>query len=178
LKLDEWGGLPMDDPATCETQLRASLIEPLRLEKRYIAFESQPPDPQAECRRIAAWLDRNGPIDVSILGLGINGHLGFNEPAEVLQPHAHVAELSGDSLSHTMLRRSGRRPKFGLTLGIDDLLTSRKVLLLVSGESKRQALKRLLEEPITAAFPASFLQKRSDVVLLTDAAARGGLPSK
>jgi galactosamine-6-phosphate isomerase len=137
IKLDEWGGLAMDDPATCEKQLRDLLITPLALSDRYTAFNSNPVNPKAECDRIASWLRDNGPIDVAVLGLGINGHLGFNEPAESLQPHPHIAQLSDSSLSHSMLDASGGRPTFGLTLGMADLFAARSILLLVSGKSKR-----------------------------------------
>ena len=88
LKLDEWGGLPMDDPSTCEQHLRKTLVSPLGMADRYVGFESQPPNAEAECGRIAMWLAENGPIDVCVLGLGLNGHVGFNEPAAFLQPHA------------------------------------------------------------------------------------------
>jgi galactosamine-6-phosphate isomerase len=91
IKLDEWGGLPPGNPATCDAQLRTTLVSPLNLTERYVAFESNPRDPDAEAARIARWLDENGPIDIAVLGLGINGHLGFTEPAEYLQPFAHVA---------------------------------------------------------------------------------------
>jgi galactosamine-6-phosphate isomerase len=171
IKLDEWGGLPMDDPATCEQQLRELLVTPLSLSDRYTAFNSNPVEPAAECRRISSWLKDNGPIDCCVLGLGINGHLGFNEPAEALQVHAHVAQLSDSSLSHSMLHASPRRPTFGLTLGMADLLTSRSILLLVSGKSKRGPLQRLMTESITTSFPASLLHAHREVTVLCDVAA-------
>jgi galactosamine-6-phosphate isomerase len=171
LKLDEWGGLPMTDPSTCDQHLRTSLVEPLGLEGRYVAFESQPADPQAECARIADWLEQNGPIDTSVLGLGVNGHVGFTEPAEYLQPHAHVAELSAASLAHAMIANSPARPTYGLTLGLADLLQSQHVLLLVTGTSKRVPLERLLSGQITTQFPASVLQIHPHVQILCDAAA-------
>jgi galactosamine-6-phosphate isomerase len=168
IKLDEWGGLPAGDPATCDTQLRTILVSPLSLTERYVAFESNPLDPNAECARIAAWLDQNGPIDIAVLGLGINGHLGFAEPAEYLQPFAHVAELSQVSLTHAMLAKSDVRPTYGLTLGMADLIQSRRVLLLVSGSTKREPLKRLLSGRLSTDFPASMLQVHPNVLLLCD----------
>ncbi|MEX0612164.1 MAG: 6-phosphogluconolactonase [Pirellulales bacterium] len=171
LKLDEWGGLEPDDPATCDAQLRSSLVSPLGLSDRYVAFDSQPQNLEAECERIAEWLKRNGPIDTCVLGLGLNGHVGFNEPADLLRPHAHVATLSESSLTHAMLRRSMRRPTYGLTLGMADLLQSQHVLLLVSGAAKRDALKRMLSGQITTDFPASLLQLHRNVLLICDAAA-------
>jgi galactosamine-6-phosphate isomerase len=171
IKLDEWGGLPPGDPATCEEQLRSTLISPLRLDDRYIGFASQPHDPESECARIATWLEQNGPIDTCVLGLGVNGHIGFNEPAAFLEPHAHVAHLSQASLEHAMLRETKHRPAFGLTLGITDLLHSQQVLLLVTGSAKREPLGRLLAGPIATDFPASLLQLHQNTVILCDAAA-------
>jgi galactosamine-6-phosphate isomerase len=171
LKLDEWGGLDSADPATCEHAIRQHLVSPLGLDERYIGFEPNPSDPHTECRRIAGWLSENGPIDTCILGLGVNGHLGFNEPAPTLSPHAHVARLSHASLGHTMLTYSGATPRYGLTLGMADLLHSDAILLLVSGPSKRDPLRRLLEGPISTEFPASFLALHPRLYLFCDSAA-------
>lgn len=172
IKLDEWGGLPTNDPATCEAHLRRVLVEPLELGDRYIGFDSAAP-PEAECERIASWLKKHGRVDVCVLGLGLNGHLGFNEPAEYLSSHAHVAALSDTSLMHAMLRQSGARPSYGITLGIADLLNSWDVLLLVSGAGKCGPLATLLNGDITTQFPASFLHLHPDVTLFCDAAALG-----
>ena len=174
LKLDEWGGLPIDDPATCDQHLRAGIVTPLGLASRYVGFDSNPEDAHAECARIAAWLGENGPIDICVLGLGTNGHLGFNEPAEFLQPHAHVAELSPASLAHAMIAQSAGRPIYGLTLGMADLMQSRHVLLLVTGAQKSKPVEQLLSGHITTQFPASLLQLHPKVQLLCDAAAFSG----
>jgi galactosamine-6-phosphate isomerase len=171
IKLDEWGGLPPGDPATCDVQLRTTLVAPLNLAERYVAFRSNPQDPDAEAARIADWLDQNGPIDIAVLGLGINGHLGFTEPAEYLQPCAHVAQLSPASLAHDMLAKASLRPTYGLTLGMADLIQSRHILLLVTGRKKRDPLQQLLSGRITTEFPASMLQLHTDVQLLCDIAA-------
>jgi galactosamine-6-phosphate isomerase len=174
LKLDEWGGLPIADPATCEKHLQSEFVMPLGLADRYVGFDSNPQDAQAECTLIAAWLERNGPIDICVLGLGTNGHIGFNEPAASLQPHAHVAELSAASLSHAMITQSAVRPTYGLTLGMADLLQSRHVVLLVTGTRKRRPLEQLLSGQISTQFPASLLQLHPSVQLLCDAACYTG----
>ena len=161
----------MDDPATCEHQLRTTLVTPLDLAAQYTAFNSQPRDPEAECARIAGWLNQNGPIDICVLGLGVNGHIGFNEPAESLQRHAHLAKLSDASLGHAMLHQSRQRPTYGITLGMADILRSREILVVVSGPAKREALGRLLSAKITTAFPASLLYLHSQVTLICDVAA-------
>lgn len=171
IKLDEWGGLPMTEPATCEQHLRSALIAPLGMSDRYIAFDSQPADANNECARIDGWLRENGPIDTCVLGLGLNGHLGFNEPADFLQPHTHVAQLSAASLSHAMVHNCGTRPDCGLTLGMADILQSRHILLLVTGRTKRGPLQQLLEGRITTQFPATLLHLHPSAQLLCDAAA-------
>ena len=173
VKLDEWGGLPPDDPATCETYLRQHLLEPLGISpERYLGFRGDAPDPPAECRDIAERLAAWGKIDLCVLGLGLNGHLGFNEPAEALEPHAHVATLSPESLAHPMVAQAKTPVRHGLTLGIADLLQSKQVLLLVNGWHKRDALRRLLgDRTVTPRFPASFLWLHPDVRCLCDAAA-------
>src|SRR5262249_31165894 len=92
LKLDEWCGLEMSDAGTCEAQLRQHLVHPLALSaSRYFGFESNPTNANSECQRVHSRLKAEGPIDLCVLGLGMNGHIGMNEPAPGLQPFAHVA---------------------------------------------------------------------------------------
>lgn len=171
ISLDEWNGLSPDDPATCGRHLRDALIDPLELADRTISFDSQPADPDADCVRVATWLAENGPIDISVLGLGVNGHLGFNEPASFLEPHAHMVRLSESSLSHAMIGQCRDRPARGSTLGMDDLMQSKKVLFLVTGRSKRDILREILTGRINTAIPASLLHLHQDVQLVADTAA-------
>ena len=100
IKVDEWGGLGAGDfEATCEAYLRRHLLGPLNVTPdRSIGFRADAPDPAAECDAVASALDDRGPVDVAVLGLGVNGHLGFNEPAPARQAHPHVAKLSAASL--------------------------------------------------------------------------------
>jgi galactosamine-6-phosphate isomerase len=169
LKVDEWAGLAMDDRATCEVYLQEKLVRPLSISTdRYLAWNSQPNDPDAECQRISRWLAEHGPIGLCVLGLGKNGHVAFNEPGDTLIPGPHVARLSSESLDHPMLHASRAVPKYGLTIGIGDILRSRKILLLVSGEAKAAQLARLREPTVTTRFPASFLWLHSDVTILCD----------
>ncbi len=172
LKLDEWGGLAKDDPATCEAFLRRHLLEPLRIpDDRYIGFQGDARDPQAECARIRLRLAKQGPIDICVLGLGLNGHLAFNEPADELEPGPHVAALSGQSLQHSMLRKAREVVRYGLTLGMADILLARQVLLLVNGPHKREPLHRLWTSGVSTRFPASFLWLHGDATCLCDAEA-------
>ena len=177
LKLDEWGGLAPDDPATCETYLRERLCGPLGIRgDRFSGWHSRPRQPQTECARMAIWLAAHGPIDLSILGLGVNGHLGFNEPAAALQAGPHVARLSRASLRHEMLRNARGQVRYGLTLGMGDLLRSREILLLVSGPRKAEQLCRLFTGQVTPRFPASFLGLHPALTICCDQAAAARLP--
>lgn len=169
LKLDEWGGLPEMHPDTCERYLREKLLDPLGIPmEHYISFRSDPPEPETECRSIAARLADEGPIDLCILGLGRNGHLGLNEPAEELQAHCHVAALSPESLSHPMLASLDSKPAYGLTLGIEDILDSRQILMLVSGTDKKQITEAFLQARISNQLPASLLWKHGGTDCLVD----------
>jgi galactosamine-6-phosphate isomerase len=168
-KLDEWGGLDTNHEATCEAYLQRHLIRPLNIStKRYIAFRSDAEDAQAECKRIRALIKNHSSIDLCILGLGTNGHLGLNEPGESLQPFAHVAVLSESSLKHPMLKPVNGLVSWGFTFGMADILQSKKILLLVSGSQKREQLGRLLTPVISPQFPASFLWLHSNVTVLYD----------
>lgn len=168
LKLDEWGGLGDRDVSSCEYHLRSTLIDALGTPCEFEGFRGTAPL-HDECVRMAHWLQRHGPIKACVLGLGLNGHLGFNEPAAFLQPHAHVTPLSAASLGHAMLGSRPDLPTQGITLGMADLLQSDEILLVVSGKSKRSAVARLLTPEIDPAFPASFLWLHPQVHLYCDA---------
>lgn len=175
LKIDEWGGLPMDNPATCEVYLRKYLVQPLQITPgRYEGFNSQPVDARAECDRVSHWLRSHGPIDVCVLGLGVNGHLALNEPGDHLQPFAHPAHLAEESLLHPMLRDSAQQPSCGLTLGMTQILQSRRILLLVNGAHKREPFRRLMEPAISSRFPGSLLWLHPDVTVVCDRAVEAG----
>ncbi len=179
VKLDEWGGLAMDDKGTCESQIQSLLIAPLGIkDERYFGFISNPAHPQTECERIRCRLASEGPIDLAVLGLGMNGHIAMNEPAPSLQPEAHVARLAEVTLRHPMLANSRSKPTFGLTLGMAEILASREILLLVSGANKRETLQKLMRREITTEFPASFLWLHPNWSLLCDRDSAKGLNLK
>ncbi len=169
LKLDEWGGVPMDDPGTCESYLRKNLLTPLQIpDRRYISFNSNPEDPQYECLKTQANIDDAGPIDCCVLGLGLNGHLALNEPAPELQTNFHRAGLTDSTLQHSMVTAMGQRPLYGLTLGMADILQSRLILLLVSGPAKKKITLELLSKKVTTHLPASFLWLHPNTICLLD----------
>jgi galactosamine-6-phosphate isomerase len=169
IKLDEWGGIPMDHPATCESYLQNHLLRPLQIpESRYIGFKSNPKDPLRECMNIQEKLDQEGPLDLCILGLGMNGHLAFNEPAPYLQPYCHLAELSVMSLQHPMASEMNLKPTYGLTLGMADILHSKMILILINGPQKKSIVSKFLSKKITSSVPASFLWLHPNVICLIE----------
>lgn len=174
IKLDEWGGIPMEHAGTCESYLQQYVIYPLTIsEKRYISFQSNASDPQAECMRVQSSLDKKGPIDICILGLGMNGHIAFNEPAEFLHTGCHVAELSEKSLLHPMALAEEEKPKYGVTLGMQDIMNSKLIILLINGTKKKEIAQALLSEKITTQLPASLLWLHPNVICLIDKDAAG-----
>ena len=163
LKLDEWHHLPMDHPASCEHYIKQYLLGPLNVApENFIGFDSMA-EPAAECERINAFLLKNSPVDLCMLGLGQNGHLGFNEPADFLQPRAHLSTLSPTSLNHSMIKGSGADVKYGFTLGIADILQSKKIVLPVFGQNKKAIMDRLMDGTVYPQLPASFLWLHPDM---------------
>ena len=169
LKLDEWGGIPQNHPVSCEYFLRIKLLDPLNIPiERYISFCSSSEDPEAECNRIRSRLEREGPIDICILGLGANGHLALNEPASQLNAFAHVATLSEESLQHPMIASLEQKPAYGLTLGMEEILSSRLIIMLVSGKEKKRMTEKFLKGSVSTELPASFLWQHPHVECLVD----------
>ncbi|MFS4491714.1 galactosamine-6-phosphate isomerase [Maribacter sp. 2308TA10-17] len=163
IPLDEWVGLPTLE-GSCHAYIHEHILKPLNIsEERYFGFNTNVIELEEECNRIHTVLEREGPIDICTLGLGKNGHLGFNEPAEELQAHCHIANLAIQSQDHSMIGSSETKPTQGLTLGMQDILAAKKILLLVSGEGKQEVTKYLLSGTITNDCPASWLWKHDNV---------------
>jgi len=164
IKLDEWYGLDINDEGSCEKYLHEHLFNPLGIShKNYITFDGKAADAQKELEHVNTYLEENGPIDLCILGLGKNGHIAFNEPADTLHPHAHLATLSATSLEHSMIKGNGEQVKYGMTLGVTDILQSRKIIMLVNGTHKNAVMQKLMEQKISTQLPASFLWLHANV---------------
>jgi len=169
VQLDEWFGLSSDDPSSCEYYIQNKIILPLNItEDRYLSFKNDAVAPEAECIRVQKELDICEPLDVCILGLGKNGHLGFNEPAATLSDVCHMSRLSETSVQHSMTKTMTNKPQYGLTVGMADILRSKKIILLVTGLGKEDILAQLLTQKITSQLPASFLWNHSNVECYID----------
>ncbi len=169
IPLDEWVGLPAEE-GSCHAHLKKLVLAPLQISKdRYYSFNPATENFEEECGRIQNVLESQGPIDICILGLGRNGHLGFNEPADVLHPHCHIMDLAPLTQQHNMVANISSKPTKGLTLGMQDILSSKRIVLLVSGKGKEEAKQKLRSAEISSQCPATFLWLHNKVdCLLVD----------
>jgi glucosamine-6-phosphate deaminase len=177
-QLDAYLGLAPDDRRSLYGWTRRSFIEPLGIaEANVVRLVGDAPDPWEACRAYEATAREAGGFDLSILGLGPNGHLGFNEPPSPPDAPTRVVDLTPESLLSNARYWGGEEqvPRRALTCGMDLLLAARRTLLVVSGPHKHEVLHRALEGPQTPEMPASYLQSASNVTVLADRAAWQGL---
>ena len=166
--LDEWHGLPAG-AESCRTYLRKNVVAPWGIDPtKFLAFDTEAADAVAECQRISEAMEQLPPVGLVVLGLGVNGHVGMNEPGEAHVPGIHVSQLAESSRSHSMLAGLAKPPTQGMTMGLDVICRAGHVLMLVSGPTKRGALHALMNDKIECQVPGSLLRlARSCDVLYT-----------
>jgi len=177
--VDELMGLPLGHTATYGAFMTRHLFQHVNLVKERTHLpDGSRNDPDAEARRYESAIVAAGGLDVVVLGIGANGHVGFNEPAASLTAETHVARL------HPGTRRANaepfrgdwrRVPRHGLTMGMGTLLRARQVVLLAAGTGKARIVRRAIEGPITTRVPASLLQLHPNAIAVLDRAAAGKL---
>lgn len=166
--LDEFGGLPEGDPGRCETMLRRYLIDVARGEPELIVPDVDAPDPDAEAVRYQRVIE-DGGIDLAVLGLGGNGHVGMNEPGSARHSATRVVSLQPSTSEHARLAYGATvLPTWGVTVGMEQLLAAREVWLLVTGEHKAEILAKVLTGPVGPAIPASLLRDHPNATVLAD----------
>lgn len=171
VKLDEWGGLESGSTFTSEYDVQIKFIQPLGItEDRYLTIDPFTQDPVGECARMKVALTKS-PLDICILGIGVNGHIALNEPADRLQLGFHIAELAESTLNNGMIKSLNQAPTFGMTMGVGEILRSKKILLFIAGSGKKEAFQKLLTEEINTHFPASILWLHPNVDVLVDQSA-------
>ena len=169
LQLDEWVGLTGEDEGSCQNFLIKHVVRPWNIDDdRYHSFDGMAADLSEEAQRMEHLLSDRAPIDICVLGLGVNGHIGFNEPAEFLLPYCHIATLSETSLSHAMIQNNDLPLSTGLTLGMSHIMNAKKVILLITGVNKKKIVQKWLTGQITSSLPASFLWMHPDVSVFMD----------
>ncbi len=168
--LDEWGGMNGDDEGSCRYHLNQQFFHPLNIKKENICFfNGRANDLEKECQRTEKFIQDHEGIDVAILGLGLNGHIGMNEPGTSRFTHAHVSAI--DPQTQQVGQKyfaSPRQLSHGLTLGLANLTAARHLILLVNGSKKAAIVKRILEEEISEQLPASLLREHDGLILYLD----------
>lgn len=163
-KLDEWVGVSKDSELSCEKYLNDLILSPLNIKKdHFITFEPDCNAVQVEVERVKEQLETN-KINLCILGFGINGHLGLNEPGEFLHPYAHQAHLDERTKKHPMLQ--GNDLAYGMTIGMKDILNADEVILMMNGKQKEELYKEFLTGKISTKLPASFLWLHKNVSVI------------
>ena len=130
-------------------------------------------DPDAECARYDQVIQDLGGIDLQLLGMGRNGHIGFNEPSDVFVMGTHLVNLTESTIeaNKRFFASEADVPRQALTMGIMHIMQAKKILVVVSGEDKAEAVAKAFTGPVTPQVPASILQIHPDVVLVGDKAA-------
>ena len=177
--LDEWVGIPPQTPGSCYNDFQERLFGPLQMNKsNYHLFDGMSERLDDECRKMDDYIKARGGIDLMIVGLGMNGHIGFNEPGVDFNQLSHVVPL--DEITATVGQQYFEKPMqltHGITLGFRHLLQSKKVYLLANGSKKAEVVKRAIEGEVDRSFPASIMQQHTNGFILIDEAAAALLGS-
>jgi len=172
--LDEITNIPREYDGACYTMLKNQITDTLGIkEENFIMPPTLSDDFERECKTFQSELEKRGGIDLQILGLGTNGHLGFNQPGTPFGGETWVSRM--DEVLEARIRKETNTPDDkelgGITLGIKNIMHSRKIVLAAKGESKAEIVKKMLCGPVTTDIPASILQLHPDCEFLLDTAA-------
>lgn len=179
INLDEYRGLSPENEQSYRYFMNTHLFDKINIDKRKTFVPNGlEPDQEKACRDYEEIIHAHGGIDLQILGLGHNGHIGFNEPGSAFEKETHCVTLSENT------RQANARffasleevPTEAYTMGIKSIMQAKKIVVIVSGESKNEIVKRAFCGPITPEVPASVLQLHNDVILVGDEAALADFP--
>jgi glucosamine-6-phosphate deaminase len=174
--LDEYIGLGRDHPQSYYIYMMNNLFNHINVSPENIHIPNGNAEGlDSECNRYERLIEEIGPPDLQILGIGENGHIGFNEPGTSFTSETHIVELAESTRRANARYFSSRDevPQHAITMGIQSILKSKRILLLASGSHKAKAVKTLLECDADEGFPASVLKGHADVTLVVDEAAKG-----
>ena len=173
--LDEYVGLSAADPGSFHAVMHRHLLEPLQLASSRLRLpEGLAVDPHVEAERYGAALGAAGGMGLQLLGLGLNGHVGFNEPPSAADSRCRSLDLSDSTRRQNAGAFGGDPaavPARAITLGLAEILAARRILLVVTGAAKAPVLRALLRQPPGAELPASWLQGHPQVEVIADRAA-------
>lgn len=177
VSLDEWVGIPPSNPGSCYYFLQQTLFTPLHIDTANIHFfDAMATDLSAECEKLNAKIKKWQGLDLILVGIGMNGHIGFNEPGINPGLQAHVIDL--DSVTQQVGQKyfaENTRLTKGITLGIGQFMQAGMAILLAAGAGKAGIIKKAVADPVTNSVPASYIQAHKNAWVLLDAAAAGAL---
>ncbi len=171
VNLDEYYGLDGDHPQSYRYFMNEKLFNHINIDKNntYVP-NGAAEDIQEECKNYDKNIEKLGGIDLQLLGIGGNGHIGFNEPEEELNFGTHLTDLTSDTIeaNSRFFDSIDEVPKKAITMGIGSIMKAKKIILLASGIGKAEAIKELTSGKITTDSPATMLQVHHDVTLFVD----------
>ncbi len=177
--LDEFAGLAPANPGSYRAYMQAELFDHIAIDPANIGFlNGAAPVLTEECRRYDEAIAAAGGIDLQLLGIGANGHIGFNEPARGLSAHTHVADLERETREANADRFGGdwtSVPAQALSMGMATILRAREIILIATGKEKATAVRGMIEGLISTRLPASMLQVHPRVTVMLDRAAAAKL---
>lgn len=174
VNLDEYKGLSRDNDQSYYYFMNHNLFDHINIDKANTHVPNgMESDAEKECANYEELIKSLGGIDLQLLGLGHNGHIGFNEPAEEFDKVTHCVDLQESTIeaNKRFFASVDDVPRQAYTMGIGTIMSAKKIIVVVSGEDKADIVKRAFSGPITPSVPASILQMHPDVTVICDAAA-------
>lgn len=169
--LDEYCKLDVKDVNSYHSFMHANLFDSLNIPEQNINFLNGNADNiDEECMSYEDRIDAKGGIDIQLLGIGSNGHIAFNEPADSFPRFSHIVALKESTIKDNsrFFKSIDEVPTHALTMGIGSIMKAKKIIIIATGENKAQAVKQLVNEDVTPQCPASILQFHKDVTLMLD----------
>lgn len=174
VNLDEYIGLPTTDKNSYKYFMNENLFDHININKENTNLPNgMADDPDNECERYKNVIDSLEPVDVQVLGVGHNGHIGFNEPGESFESEVHVTNLTDRTIeaNRRFFDSIDDVPKKAITMGIATIMRAKKIILVASGEDKAEILSKIINGDVTENVPASILQKHPDCIIIADSSA-------
>ena len=174
INLDEYKGLPRTNDQSYYYFMHQHLFDRVNIDpERTNVPNGMEPDAEKECGRYEELIRSLGGVDLQLLGLGHNGHIGFNEPGEAFEKETHCVDLTESTIeaNKRFFASADDVPKQAYTMGIKTIMQAKKILIVVNGENKADIVERAFFGPVTPEVPASILQLHNDVTLVGDEAA-------
>ena len=181
VNLDEYKGLTRDNDQSYYYFMHQHLFDRVNIKPVNTNVpEGTEPDSDRECARYEQLIESLGGVDIQLLGLGHNGHIGFNEPDSSFAQTTHCVDLAESTIeaNKRFFASADDVPRQAYTMGIGTIMKAKKILLIVNGEAKADIVVKAFFGPVTPEVPASILQLHSDVVIVGDSAALSKIPGQ